>query len=420
VTFSTGRWRGRLRLALLSSFLDHGLGSAVGLTLTLAAGRRLGASGLGAVTVGLALYLVLSSVHRGVVVEPLVVHAPHERGAGTREALSASLLMGGAGTAVMYVLAGLTAGAPSEAFAAFAPWMAAGLVVEVGRAAGFRDGRTTVGTAAHALWLTVLVTLLVVLRGRFDVGAAALAWGTGGAAGAALVLLRLRALPAGLRVTWTWWAATWRLGRWLALQTSAVAGAIQAGYLLVALFAGPAALGTLKAVQTLFAPLTFLLPAVSSPALPVVTRTMRASAAVARSLTARLTLLLCAVCAAYLSVAVVLRGPLTELAFGPSFVAPPTIVWPVAVEQLIVAAAVGAMLTLKAAGRGREIFVATAAGVAVILAGTAVAAPAWGAAGAAWANAAGALVACVVTCGSARAGHKDAPGGAGRVKLAAV
>ncbi len=409
----------RLRFALASSLVDQSLSSAIGLSLTIVAGRRLGAAGLGTVVLGLAVYLVVMGFHRGLVLEPLVVRS-HDDGAreATRAALLGSLVLGAGGTAAMYVLAGV-AGAPAgPALAAFAPWVTAALLVDAGRTIGFRDGRTTVGVGAHLAWIAVMLAGFVVTRRGFDVHDAIRCWGTGALAGAVVACARLGYAPAAPAAAWAWWRGAWRLARWLALQTAVLTAGIQGSQFLVGMLAGPAALGMLKAAQTLFAPLTLLVPAVNLPALPAVVRTLRASRDAARSLTRRLTVFLCAICAAYLTVVLVARDALLDLAFGSAFAVPTALLWPVALEQLVVATTIGAFLAVKAAGDGRSVFLATAAGAGTTLVGVAALVSLGGVIGAAWAMVAGAVAATATVHFYAAPVFKETGDPAVRVKLA--
>lgn len=411
--------RNRLRFALAAGILDQGTASLVGLTLTVATGRSLGAAGLGSVALAVAVYLGVAGFHRALVLEPLAVQPADDRDpAPARAALTGALALGVLGAAVLYGSSLLLGGGASAALAGFAPWVPAALLAETARAAGFRDGRTTIGLAAHALWLVVMTGLLVSAGSGLDVGGASLAWGIGAAAAAGLACLRLGHLPALPGPAWTWWRTARPLGRWLALQTSVFTAGIQGAQLAVGLVAGPAALGTLKAAQTMFAPLTLLLPALNTPALPVVARTLRASKAAARTLSSKLTALLCAICVCYLAVAVIARRPLLELAFGSGFSIPVHVVWPVALEQLVVALSLGSFLVLKAAGDGRSVFVATAAGGATALAAVPPLAAAGGAAGAAWGMVAGAAAATAVALVRGAAAAKDTPEAPVRVRLA--
>ncbi|MFN2588117.1 MAG: hypothetical protein ABR613_08370 [Actinomycetota bacterium] len=407
--------RGRLRFALASSVVDQGLASAVGLVLTVATGRRLGAGGLGSVAFALAVYLVAVGFNRALVLDPLSVQGD---AGGERAALAGSCAVGVAGTAVMYALALPLGADAAAALTAFAPWVVPALLVDSLRVAGFRAGKPTTGATAGAVWLVVTTAGLAATARGFGVGDAALSWGAGAAAGSIAAWARLRHLPASPHAAWAWWRSTWPLGRWLALQTVVYTTGIQGAQFALGIVGGPAALGTLKAVQTLFAPLTLLLPAVNIPALPVVARTLRASAEAARSLARRLTIALSALCGGYLAVALAAQEPLTELAFGPSFHVPNAVMIPVALGQLVVASGLGTFLLLKAAGDGRGVFVATAVGAGTALVAVLAVGGAYGATGAAWGICAGAAAAAAVAGLYLPAAVKDGERSPARVRMA--
>lgn len=407
--------RGRLRFALASSVADQGLASAIGLALTVATGRRLGAAGLGSVALALAVYLVVLGFQRALVLDPLAVQ--NDPG-GERPALLASCAAGVAGTGAMYVLALPLGNDAAAALTAFAPWVAPALLVDAVRVAGFSSGRPTAGVTAGAVWLAVMLGALVVTGRGFGVADAALSWGAGAVAGAVAGGMRLRYVPSSPRAAWTWWRSTWPLGRWLALQTAAHTTGMQGAQFALGILAGPAALGTLKAVQTVFAPLTLLLPAVNTPALPVVARTLRASPDAARSLAGRLTLALTGACGAYLAVALVAREPLAALAFGPSFEVPIAVMLPVGLGQLVIAAALGTFLLLRAAGDGRAVFVATAVSAGTALFSVLVFGDAFGATAAAWGIAVGAIAATAAARAYVASAVKDAGTPPVRVRMA--
>ena len=407
----------RLRYGLAAGLADQATTSAGGLLLVLVAGRALGPEGLGAVTIGMAAALVAIGLNRGLVLEPFAVQRGRDEGTSDRAALTASLAAGVAASAVLLAVGASVEAAPGAALRAFALGVVPALVVDAGRSIGFRGGRTTLGLSGQVAWLAVMAVLLLV-RSDHSVATVSSCWAAGAAAGAAVVLARARVLPLGAGAVWGWWRHTWTLGRWLTAQTVVTSVGLQGAQLAVGVVAGTAALGVVRAAQTLFAPLTLLLPAVNIPALPVVARTLGTSFEAGRSLAARLTLFVAALCGAYLALVVTVRTPLVELVFGAGFDVPLTVVAPVALEQVLVAASVGAFLLLKAAGDGRSVLMATVAGASVYLVGAAVLGALYGAAGAAWGLAAGGATATAVGCWRARAVGKDAAGGPVRVRLA--
>ncbi len=94
----------------------------------------------------------------------------------------------------------------------------------------------------------------------------AASWGFGALVGALLGFAQTRVRPLSLRRSWdTWRGYGWRFGRWLAAETIAYSAGMQAAVFIIAGLLGTAAIGGLRAVQTVFGPITLLAPAVRFP-----------------------------------------------------------------------------------------------------------------------------------------------------------
>lgn len=181
-------------------------------------------------------------------------------------------------------------------------------------------------------------------------------WGLGGLAGALTGFAQARLLPAGIPAACRWGRDAWRFGRWLAAHEVVYQAGAQANVFVLAALLGPAALGGLRAVQTVFAPLSLLSPALALPGLPLVTRELSVSWARGRTLAFKLGALLVTLTLAYMVVLGAVRTTVLSGLFGNAFVQYAAVVIPVGVQQLFSAFGEGLVVLLQAAGRGRALF----------------------------------------------------------------
>ena len=305
-------------------FLDQGLSSATNFGLVLLAGRLLGPSGLGAVAVGLAGYLVALGFQRALISEPLVAVSSAEpariRDVWTRRSLSIVLLGGGASAAVLALL-GLTVGGRSgEAALLFAIWLIPVLLQDFLRAVLFRDGRASAAAANDGIWLAAMVVAVPL---AWEVGtewAVVSCWGFGGLAGAILGLVQTRVTADRLAASCVWWwRELWSFGRWLAATSLIYSVFTTVTVIALVGILGEQTYGGLQAVMTIYAPLSLVRPAVALPGLPAVSRTLVTGEDAAKRLSIRLAISVMVLTAMYVGVASLAGEFVLSALFGNSF-----------------------------------------------------------------------------------------------------
>ena len=314
---------------------------------------------------GFTAYLLGLGFLRGVISQPLVV-ATAALGSEGRSVVSryavTLTLAGSAALAATMAAAGLAiGGAPGRGLLLFAPWIPGALLQDVWRSVLFRDSRGAAAAANDVTWLAVMAAALV---GAWIVGADwafVAAWGGGAVAGALMGFLQTRLGPLRLvQAVRFWRRELWPFGRWLFASGIAYSATSQAGVFLVGGILGAGALGGLRIVQTVFAPLTLLLPAIGLPALPTMSRKLADSFGRARIYAMQLSGLVIVLTTLYV-LALGIRGSgLLGLVFGHSFTRYGSLIVPIAVQQVFAAAGAGPDLLLRAGKRGRTIFVVRA------------------------------------------------------------
>jgi O-antigen/teichoic acid export membrane protein len=386
---------GRLRASVGWGLVDQVLSSGTNLGLVVLGGRLLGPARLGVISVGFAAYVLILVLHRALVPEPLIVagasSGKHQwRGMGER-GLFASLLLGTTAAAVMGIV-GLVAGGPfGRGLLLFAPWILPALVQDFWRFLLFRDGKGASAAANDGAWVVGMgLSTLVTVWFRSD-WVVVSAWGMGALCGAGLGFIQTRL---GLRrpsLVWRWWRSeVWPLGRWLSIDRVIATAGSQGAILLIAGLAAASDVGGLRAVQSVFAPLSLLGPAIGLPGLPALSSALNSSPARARWLAMRLSGALVGMALVYLLMVGAFGGALLSALFGPAFRSYRNLIYPIATAQLLIAVGVGFILLLKAARRGRSLLVNDLAGASVLLLAVWLLTQMHGVEGAAWALAVGA------------------------------
>ncbi len=403
----------RRRWAVPWGFAGQSLSSATNLGLAVVAGRALGPSGLGRVVVGFSAYLIVLGLHRALLVEPLVAatsaRSAADRRSSASRALTVSLSLGVA-SMVIVAAAGLAIDGPTGiGLLLVAPWLLPCLVQDLCRWILFRDERPAAGAMNDGAWLVVMAIAVPLAWTIGTDWAVMAAWGVGALAGSILGLAQLSTAPSGPTAAWWWWRAeAWPFGRWVAGAT--VLGTLlgNARTFIVAALLSTSALGGLRAAETLFAPLTLVIPALALPGLPAMARTTELGSL--RRLAWRYSGLALVGVAAYLAVMVVGGTDLLAFVFGASFAGFSNLAWPIGLAQVLLAAGVGASLMLRARQRGPALLVSrvTGSGLALVLA--ALLAHPFGVMGVAWAGTVGTGTTSLIaiwTSGAIGRRHRD-------------
>jgi O-antigen/teichoic acid export membrane protein len=353
---------------------DQIFSSGTNFGLIVLAAHRLGPGGLGLTTLGFSTYVIWLALQRSLVTEPLVVLSVRPSGeigvsSGTPAALTSTIVFGALGVVACAFGALAVGGSAGKAILLFAPWLIPALVQDLWRSILFRDGRGAAATANDATWLLIMMVTAPIVWVSSSAWEVVACWGLGATGGAFLGFVQLRAGPASLRCGWRWIRAeAWNVSRWFLAHEVAYTTASQSSIFLFAALLGSAALGGLRAVQSVFAPLTLLAPALALPGLPMLTREVARGWRQGRTLAWKLSGFLVAVTSVYLLALGSARIGILAAVFGSSFRKYAVLVLPVGIQQIFSAAGEGFALLLKAARRGRALFWTRATSIPLSLA----------------------------------------------------
>jgi O-antigen/teichoic acid export membrane protein len=382
-------------------FVDQGFSSATNFGLSLLAGRLLGPSGLGRVFLAFSIYLVVLTLQRSAVTEVLVAITsaldPERRARTAALALTVSLAGSFAATIVVLLLGLLIPGTGGTALLLVAPWLMASLTQDYWRSLLFRERRASAAAGNDAAWFLAMAVTLPLAWALKTEWAVMAVWGLGACAGALLGFRQTRLAPASLRDAWRWWREdAWPFGRWNTAAAMVLnVGWYNAAAFVLAAIIGARALGGFRAVESIFAPLSLIAPAIALPGLPAVARAYAVDVRQAKGLVIRLSSLAVAISLVFFAVLFLGGWQVLPLLFGPRFRRYQELVPALATSQIFAAAGIGFPLLIKVQQRGRFLFVArlavTAAGLGIIVA-TALR---YGLMGAAWGTATVALLSSV-------------------------
>jgi hypothetical protein len=247
---------------------DQALSSATNFALVVLGARRLGPSGLGVVAVGFLAVTLVVVYQRSLIVDPLVVtsaaRSAPERAQAARAAFTLVLLVGVAGGSALFALGALVPGTMGRGLLLFAPWLPSVVLQDYWRFLFFRDGRGEKAVLSDFGWgVAMLLAAIAFASSRTDVALVAI-WGTGAATGAFVGIIQARILPLTPAGALGWWKrGAWGVGRGFAVDRLASSVGGYGVVLLVAMLLGSRAVGGWRAVDSVFAPMTFILPALS-------------------------------------------------------------------------------------------------------------------------------------------------------------
>lgn len=384
-----GRSRfGHHQRAISWGFLDQAISSATNLGLSILAGRLLGPTGLGKVFLGFSVYLIVVNLVRRLLSEPLVSVTsaldPEQRAETAASGLTICLTLGLLCTAGLLVMsATVLRGFADRGLLLVAPWLLPTVIQDYWRSVLFREKRASAAAANDGVWLIVmLVTVPAVWLWPSDWVVMAW-WGLGACAAAIYGFLQTRTLPTGLGAAWTWFRKeALPFGKWNAGAGIVINVGRQLAAFVVAGILGMAALGGLRAADTLFAPISLIAPAIGLPGLPAMARALARGEG--RKLAIDLALLALVASVAWFLMLLLGGGKLLPLLFGASFAPYRRLMWPVAIGQMFAATQIGFLLLLKAQQRGRFLLLTQALTTLLGLALVAVFSSRYGLMGAAW------------------------------------
>ncbi len=381
-------------------FVDQVFSSVTNFGLFLVAGRLLGPAGLGIVFVGFSSYLVALGFQRALVTDPLIATSAARDDASrirmTRCGLTTSIL-GASAAGVVVAAFGLAVPGPvGRGLLLFALWLVPALIQDFWRAVLFRDGRPVAAAVNDGVWLLAMVACVPLAWIGGSVWPIVGCWGAGAFAGTVLGFLQARVRPATPTAGVRWWRSeAWPLGRWLGINSILYSLGSYATIFALAGLVGAGQLGGLRAVESIFAPLSLIIPALALPGLPAVTRALAESTAAAKRLALQFGSVATTATVLYVLVLSLGREQVLPRVFGQSFAGFTNLVWPVGIGQVIASTALASGLLLKAERRGRALLLSGTAGALSTLGLAAGLAAAFGVVGAAWGLAAGSAVGAV-------------------------
>jgi O-antigen/teichoic acid export membrane protein len=362
----TGPFR---RNGILWGLADQSLSSATNLALALLVGRRLGATDLGVLSIGFSAYVITLVLLRALVTDPAIVHASSNasvREPSVRSSITVTLAVSGSIAISLALFGWILNGTIASGLLLFAPWLVPALLQDFWRFALFSSGRRASAVANDAVWFVIMGATLPLAWRSSEMWPIVCSWGLGATAAGLLGFLQMRILPGRLRPSMNWWrreAAP--LGKWLAVESAFLAMGSQGAVFLLALLLSPDSLGGLRAVQSIFAPLTLIGPAIALPGLPALSAALRESFGKARAMATRFSIVATILAGLYMSAFLISPGRLLRLVYGNAFSKFAELVLPVALAQVAHAGAAGYILLLKGGRRGNVLAMARAGGTLV-------------------------------------------------------
>jgi O-antigen/teichoic acid export membrane protein len=341
-------------------FVDQAVSSGTNFGLTLLAGRALGPGGLGVIVIAFAVYLLILAFQRALLTDPLVSTSAalgsDDRSRAIRRGLTVGLF-GATGATLLLVVLGMTIrGHAGRGLLIIAPWLLPALVQDFWRTILFQERRAAAAAANDGCWAVVMV-LTAPLAWLVDTDwAMAACWGSGALGAALLGFAQTHVRPDAPQNALFWWRTRlWPFGRWLGIEGVVYAISSSATVFLLNGVLGAKAVGGIRAAQSLFAPLTLILPAISLPGLPAMARRLAVSPRGAIGLAVRLGTSVSALAALYGAAMMVLGTNLIQVVFGTSFGAYGNLTAPIALWQVVAGFSVGFNLFLTAQRRGRDL-----------------------------------------------------------------
>jgi O-antigen/teichoic acid export membrane protein len=261
---------------------DQAMGSLTNFLLSIYIAKTLGAAQFGAFSLAYVTYGFADNASRGLSIEPLLI-----RFSGTDVATWRRMTAGCTGTALgvgivtggcALVVGAAAGGVTGQAFVALGLTLPGLLLQDSWRYAFFALGRGYHALVNDALWAVVQIPLLAVLTmsGHANVFWFVLAWGAGGAVGAAVGAAQARVVPSLVGAK-DWLVHHRDLGpRYLVENTGGNAADTLRTYSVSSVL-GLAAVGYIQAANTLMGPFRVIFYGTGMLAVPEAARVLRSS-----------------------------------------------------------------------------------------------------------------------------------------------
>jgi O-antigen/teichoic acid export membrane protein len=235
---------------------DYGVSAATNMLLTVMVARNVTRAEFGVFAVLYGYYVLVVELSRATFSEPLLVRASTASHPSRRlaDSAGAAAVFGAVAAMILVPLSVLLRGGLDSAALVLAMALPGLLVQDALRVGFIAIGQGAKSLANDLFWGATQVAALVLL---FTAGAglvwALAAWAGAGLAAAALAMAQARVMPRCTAVR-GWWRDYGRLSRPYAVEVAVIATAAYAGTLAVGVVAGVAAVGALRAGNTLLGP----------------------------------------------------------------------------------------------------------------------------------------------------------------------
>jgi O-antigen/teichoic acid export membrane protein len=382
------------------SLADQALSSTTNFGITILIARSFSPSALGSFALAYAYYIALLQLSRCFTSEPLMVRFSGSRRdawhGATLHAASTAVTLGCLGTVVGLAVAGLTDGALRSSFLVVSAFLPLLLLQDLWRFGFFAAGRPRAAAANDAVWVVAMAILVLVAHaaGSPTLTWLVFAWAFSGAIAGVFGAFQVHRRPRAGHVRG--WIATHRdLGIRFAGEYLVYSAAVQATLYIVGAVAGVAAVGSIRAAQTLVGPVSLVFLGVSFGAVPEGVRIAARSPGRLPRFVSTLSLCLAGVSLIWGAFLLAIPDGLGEAILGDSWRSARNLMVPIVVAVIAEGLNVGPWVGLRAlAAAGRSL-----RGRAMIAAVTMVAGGVGSATMGAWGAAAGFAAGSVVATG---------------------
>jgi O-antigen/teichoic acid export membrane protein len=346
---------------------DQCFASASNFVVGVAVARIAGPVGLGAFSLAYGTWILVNTMHRALITDPMAIYrdlAWGRQAAAIRQGFAAEVVLGLGASVIFALIGGVLWACGLTSFGAgmlaLAPWVVFLDLQDYWRWVAFMKGKP-----AKALSNDVVFTVVqafgfafVFIAGMHSVFAVVSAWGVGAIAGTVYGLNQFSVGPSfrgGVELLRSRWALT----RWNAGSLATGWGGTQLYLILAGGLLGPAALGGLKASQSLVTgPSSVVIHAGGSLGLPEASRGLANDGwAGLRKVCRFITLAALLSVGLFGAIVILWAGPLMRLVYGPSFSGYSETAQLTAMAFILAGFFMGPILALKATKRTRQLFV---------------------------------------------------------------
>lgn len=378
---------GKLRSKLGWTIGDQLIASATNAVLSILVARSVTEIEFGAFSLAFIVFAFAVGIVRAVVTDPLIIEyskadADALRQASGKAAGASGLL--GIVAGLSCVCASLAVGGTTRTtFLALALVLPGLLIQDAWRRTFFAAGRPSSAFANDSLWAVLQIggALILINLGMGSVVRLVLVWGIAAAIAAIFGSWQMKVKPHPiLGIRWAW--SHRNLGSKLGLDFLISQGTFNVAMTLIAVVAGLAAAGALRAGQVLLGPVQVLFLALTSFALPLLaTRTDDRAALRKMTLIISAGATLCT--GAWVGLLLLLPDSVGQEVLGDSWTGARSALPFLGLQMLLIAIVIGATICLKSIGRAGSLVRLTIIQAPILLAGSLLGAYYWGAEGAA-------------------------------------